>query len=988
VETETDTSKSQRRSLWSVVAVQSQNAFNDNLVKYVLIGLAISAASGTTIGDKIEYILSALLPIPFVLLAPVAGFFSDRYSKNRIIMVCVIVQVLVFGLITLAVLVKSIPLGILGFFLLSVQSTFFSPAKLGILKELVGSSRLTAVNGIMQTGTMLAILGGMYLGGIWFDDLLQKSGDPWKAALVPIGCIGLFSVVSILLSLRIEKTPDYSGMTFHKSIFWEHFTHLHELFKNRTLRLTALGIAFYWCIAYFLGLIFVSFGKELYPDVAKGGALSQTAGMTALVGIGLMVGSLLVSALSRRRTELGMVPLGGLGLALGLLGLGLSEPGNGWFNTFLVIVGFFSGFFLVPLSAHFQDQAADEQRGRMLSANALLNSLAGALVIMLGLLFSTLGLSPSTQVLFFVPLTMAATIYVAKLLPQNLIRFLVLSTLRTIYRIRPIADTRVPATGGTLMVANHLSYLDAFIISAACPRDVRFVIFDHYYSVKWMRPFLKLFGVVPISKTRAKDAIRVVADALKAGDLVCIFPEGQLTRTGCLNEIKKGFELMVRKSKAPVLPVYMDCLWGSIFTYERGRFFKKKPYHFPYHVQVNFGVPIPPEQATAPAVRAALTTLSAEAFGSRKELEQPLAKMVTCALSHSPWKPALIEYSGDRRTLSRATVLATAAALGEKWRDSIPGDRVGVLLPNSSTSSLIHLGLVFAGKTPVAIPLQNKSGRDNLKKTYEENGITTLVTSEKFQDILTDHYFPEDTRDMGKELRATSSSGLFWKAASAYLPFLGSIDHGGDSAPKGSVAYIASSDGGNRLVELSNRQLLACHLQLNDTNIYRERDVILSGRALASPGGLLFSLYYPLLKGIPLVMLPQKITPERVAEAIGTEKVSWTVDGQSYPLPDDFSPRVETHIISNGDALPAEGLPCLVETDTGALITVSMPDPSASTVTAQKQTGAKHGSYGRLLPGLAIETGDNLKITGASTGDKPAVIEGESDVDGFLFPMP
>ncbi|MGD1979745.1 MAG: MFS transporter, partial [Akkermansiaceae bacterium] len=258
-------------SLGAVLVVQTQNAFNDNFVKFVLMGLAMAVAAGSAIGENIEFILAALIPIPFILFAPVAGFVSDRFSKKDVIWGCLLLQLALFILITIAIVVRSVEVAVFGYFLLAVQSTLFSPAKQGILKDIVGSEKLGFANGLMSMLTMVGILGGMWLAGQWFDHLLAgynevSPDDPengWKAAFPPVIGAGIASIVALVIGRIVVKTPAHPQETFSRGIWIRHFKHLRYLFGIRVLRNTALLITAYWLVANFLGINFVQFAKEI-----------------------------------------------------------------------------------------------------------------------------------------------------------------------------------------------------------------------------------------------------------------------------------------------------------------------------------------------------------------------------------------------------------------------------------------------------------------------------------------------------------------------------------------------------------------------------------------------------------------------------------------------------------------------------------------------------------------------------------------------------
>lgn len=398
-------------SLGAVLFVQTQNAFNDNFVKMVLIGLGFAVAQGMIVfgvdlGAKIQFILGALIPIPFILGAPVAGWLSDRFSKKNVIIASLILQLAIFAMIWLAIVQRQVVPAIFGYFLLAVQSTLFSPAKQGILKEIVGSSRLALANGLMQMLTMIGILGGIVLGGWWFDRLLAELNDAngvildnaWQAAKWPIVWIGVGCIVPLLVSALIEKTPSHPGKKFEGAVFFRHFQHLRLLLHRPGLRGVALKIGLYWFVANFMALVFIAFGKEMFPDTQEGGAASASSVMLAFVGVGLLFGSSLVAFLSRDRIQLKLIPLGAAGMALGLLGVSVFDP-SGWsFKISIGVVGFASGFFIVPLTAWLQDLAPEDERGRIISASNLINAFMGVVAIVICNGLDSMGIPAAGQI--------------------------------------------------------------------------------------------------------------------------------------------------------------------------------------------------------------------------------------------------------------------------------------------------------------------------------------------------------------------------------------------------------------------------------------------------------------------------------------------------------------------------------------------------------------------------------------------------------------
>jgi len=388
-------------STWSVLAIQTQNAFNDNMVKFVLVGLALVVAKGTMIGNNIEIITSSIIPIPFVLLAPLAGYVADRFSKRSVMWVCLIAQTMIFAFIWFGLMAKDIRIALLGFVLLSIQSTFFSPAKLGVVKELVGSRKLGMVAGWMGMTSMLAILAGIAAGGKLFSKFYAESGDAWSVAAKLVLWVGLLSLLPLVLALIVKRTPSHPEVKFRLPLLWEHFVHLKSAMSIRAQRVTMLALAFFWFVCYLIGLFTINLGSELHPQDG-GKAAASASMMSAMMGVGLIVGSLVVSFISRRGIALWLVPIGACGLGLGVLLTALCPLGSTSFFGFFVVIGLFGGAFNVPLTAYLQDLPAAEKRGSVLAANNLLTSMAGLIAgaVVLGL--KNAGIATTTQMLVIV----------------------------------------------------------------------------------------------------------------------------------------------------------------------------------------------------------------------------------------------------------------------------------------------------------------------------------------------------------------------------------------------------------------------------------------------------------------------------------------------------------------------------------------------------------------------------------------------------------
>ena len=605
-------------SFWSLMGLQAQNAFNDKALQFTLVPLGAWVASGAKWGTTLPHLLGMLILLPFILLAPIAGWASDTFSKTRVIRLTAWMQLVVFAVVLYCFRMEFLPLAVACFFFLAVQSTILSPAKNGIIKELLGSSRLGFASGIMQMFTILAILAGQILIGIWFSARLEVSGSGWTAGLFPMVLICLGAIVTLVMAYSIQVVPARAKKPFYPALVVSHFQQLGQLLKSRPLRLSALGIAYFWAFGAVVQFITLQIAGELYPDGHPNFGRATSYMMLAASG-GIGVGSILGALINKHHIELGLNPLGGIIMTVSSLLLIVAEPESLFFYTALSAAGLGAAFFFVPINAFLQDECDPDQRGNILAGSALLNCLGMAGAVILQFVMMKMGWTPQTQFLLLALISVGATFYVMRLLPRAFVKMLVLSAMRAFYRIEKIHPGRMPEKGGILLTPNHISYLDALILTAASPRPVRFLMVSEYFGKPLVGKVAKLFDTVPISSKRAKDAIQVAAAAVQEGNVVCIFPEGELSRSGFMGEFKRGFELIARKADCLVQPVYLDGLWKSIFSAEGGKYFWKMPRAIPFGVRVAFGEARAAQDYQAGDVRRELNILAGEVYARRRE---------------------------------------------------------------------------------------------------------------------------------------------------------------------------------------------------------------------------------------------------------------------------------------------------------------------------------------------------------------------------------
>jgi len=636
---ETEPTRRQWVGFWCMILQQTQNAFSDKFAQFTLIplggavGFALLLPVGAGIEVDVPSAVGLLIALPMVLFAPVAGWVSDRFSKRDVMLGAAIVQSIVLAAICMAVVLKSMPLGLCGVFALAVQAAFFSPAKIGINKELVGSKHLGFAAGIQQMTAMLAILAGQIFAGWLFDHRFKGHGGgadvAWHVALNPLLLLAALSVPALATAWavpRVPRVPAQGRPKFTAKLVVSHFLNLADLWRDAPLRRASFGVAFFWGFAAFINLWSVKLAKAMTGGGEGNG--TQASVFMAVASLGMAGGFGCASYLLRKRIELGWVPVAGVAMTLTALALAFMTPGGWVFLITLGLLAFSGAVFLAPLSAWMQDRYPAAKRGELQSAVNLQDCVAGIIAVLVIGVFEYAGkalhISPAVdfrlEIAFIGVVCGLMTVSIIRLLPADFIRLIGGAVIRAIYRIRVVNGENLPAKGGTLLLPNHVTFADAFFISAACPRPVRFVMDEAFMKSRAIRIFVSIFDTMTIRRDQPLEAIRSMIRALKNGDLVCLFPEGQLTRTGTLCELRRGFELTAKKAGHPLVPMWCDGSWGSIFSFERGRFIRKRPHRQPYGMTIAFGPVIQPRDASLEVVRTGLLAASAEAVGKRFEL--------------------------------------------------------------------------------------------------------------------------------------------------------------------------------------------------------------------------------------------------------------------------------------------------------------------------------------------------------------------------------
>jgi len=689
------------RGFWALIVTQFQGAFSDNALKWLTI--SIITQLNLPQQDRLITIVATLFAVPFILFSMAGGFLADHYSKRRVVLGVKVFEIFVMSLALVSLAGRHLYLTIGCVFLMGVHSAIFGPSKYGLLPELLPEKKLSWGNGILEFGTFIAIIGGTVVGS-WFCTAF--AAQPGWAGVIFI----VLALVGLGTGLGITKVPAADPhRKFRPNFLGDLWTQVKQMRRDRPLWLALIGNTYFFGIAALIQLVIVIYAK----DVMGINNPTQTGYLQAATAIGIGLGCFLAGFLSAGKIETGLIPFGAIGLTVCAALLGRHAISFAGVAVNLAALGFFGGFYIVPISATLQHRPAREQKGGVLAAANLISFVGIALAsLVFGLLTDVLKLSPPEIFLVVSGLTLAATIYLLMLLPDALLRFVFWCATHSLYRIRIVGRDNIPAKGGALFVCNHVSWLDAILLIASTDRPVRFLMFKEIYERKWIHWGAKILGVIPVSSEQRPreilQSLQAASEAIRAGEVVCIFAEGEITRIGQLLPFRRGFEHIMKGVDAPIIPIALDGVLGSPGSFKGGKFVWRLPVRIPHPVTVSFGKPLPPT-ATPFEVRNAVQALLVDAWKYRRDRMLPLSRAFVRTCRKHPRRFAMADAQNPHVTFGSA--LARTVFLARRLRKVWAGqDMVGLLLPPGIPGALTNHAALLCGKVPVN-PNEWKNGR-------------------------------------------------------------------------------------------------------------------------------------------------------------------------------------------------------------------------------------------------------------------------------------
>ncbi|KRA16185.1 MFS transporter [Lysobacter sp. Root604] len=606
---------------------QAFGAFNDNVYRQAIIGLLFYLGVSDEQRTLYTNLAPALFILPYFLFSATAGQIAEKLEKHKLIRITTAMEIAIMSLAAVGFLTQSLPVLLVALFGTGLQSTLFGPVKYSILPSVLKPEELTGGNGLVEMGTSISILAGMIFGGLIFT--LAGTHGPVVAATAIVLLAITGNIVSRMIPRADAGEPD---LAINWNPLPESVKIMRMTRRQPAVRNAVLGVSWFW----FVGTVLTS-QLPGYAEDNLGGGPTLYIFALALFSIGTGVGSMLCERLSARTVEIGLVPLGAFGMtafmvdlyfartgAATVTGLDVAgfvgQPGAWRVMVDLVGIGVFAGFFVVPLFALIQSRSPKNELSRVIAGMNIQN--AGFIVsaAVLGVVVQRYLHWTIPQVFLGLAIANAlVAIWIFTLVPEFLMRFMSWVLVRALYRLRVKGVEQIPDEGAALVVCNHVSYMDALILSASIPRPVRFVMYYKIFNIPVMSWIFRTAKAIPIAGAREnpeimRRAFEEIEAALADGQIVGIFPEGALTKDGEIAKFKSGVEHILEKQPVPVIPMALRGMWTSMWSHRDSRMSRMRvPRRFRAQVEVVAAAPVDGAAASAEGLEAQVRALRGDA---------------------------------------------------------------------------------------------------------------------------------------------------------------------------------------------------------------------------------------------------------------------------------------------------------------------------------------------------------------------------------------
>jgi len=988
------------------------NAFTDLGHKIIIQNALFKFYEGTELRIYTA-IIQAMILLPFIMTFTPAGFLSDKFAKNRVIVFAAFIALPITAMITWCYYTGAFWLAFWLTFILALQSAFYSPAKYGYIRELVGKNKLTPANSAVQSVTIIAILSGTLVYTLFFESLFSNHFENMGDILQSVKYVGFLliggTLIEALLALRLplkRQTDTQLQFDFGKYLRMRSLRdNLKSAWTHQGIWLSIIGLSVFFAINQVLLATFGAHLKEVLGETDT----RVANGIMMLAGIGIIFGAIFAGKVSKNHIETGIIPLGALGICISLIILPFVTNLLSLAILFTVY-GFFGGLFIVPLNALIQYHAKEGEVGTILAANNFVQN--NFMLAFLGMTVALAYVQFSNQTTFFLlaTITLIGTLYTLIKLPQSFIRYIATGMLTRRYQVQVVGMKNIPSSGGVLLLGNHVSWLDWAMLQIASPRPIRFVIFRSFYEKWYLKWFLDLFGVIPIGRTGSKQALVQVRESLSQGEVVALFPEGHISHNGHLSIFRSGFERAVKDTQAVIVPFYLRGVWGSLYSYANRKYRYSTGKAGRRKITVGFGKPVS-SNASASEVKQAVLETSIHTWQEYIETLEPLPISFLRTAKAQTSQVCVIEANTE---LTYGRLLAATLVFARKLKPLMSQQQnIGILLPASSGGVIANLAVLFNGKT--VVNLNYTATISVVGLCMERADIKTVLTSKRFLSKLEGRgidlsplkeqanlVYLEDIK------QAIPKSALFFALLQAkFLPtvILKALyfKNSANLEDTAAILFSSGSEGVPKGVQLTHTNIMGNLKQITAVLNPNDDDVILNALPIFHAFGLTVTTFLPLIEGIPMVCQPDPTDAKTIGRLVAQYEVSillgtstflriYTRSRKIHPLMFQ-SVRI---VVAGAERLSTEVRHAFRDkfckdiyegygaTETTPVATVNIPDILLS-YSGDVQIGNKIGTVGLPLPGTTLKIVEPETLEDLPIGEAGLILIGGTQImKGYL----
>ena len=929
-------------------------------------------------------IVNAFILLPFIMLFSPAGYLSDKHPKPQVIRWTAFASIGATLLITLCYY-QGWFWGAFGLTLvLATQSAFYSPAKYGYIRELVGAENLAAANGMVQATTITAILMGTFVFSGAFEILLLNvetfTTNGIIGIIAPIGwALVVLATLQWLISFRLVLTDtERTDREFELERYFRLGylrSNLSLLQERRAILLSILGLATFWGISQVMLAAFPAFAKarlEINNTVIIQGIL-------ACAGVGIMTGSLIAGRISRNYIETGLIPVGALIITVVIAALPSLESAFTMALAFLA-VGIGGGFFIIPLSSLVQFNARASQLGTVLAGNNWVQNVTMLTFLVVTASFAYGGVDAIGLFYLLTLVALVGTGFTVHRQPQSLSRLIAVAMLRRRYTYQVLGFENLPQAGPLLLLGNHISRIDWALVQIACPRHLRFVMLRSQYDVWYLKPIYKLLRVIPVKSGQSKSSQELINRLLQEGEAVCLFPEGAISRNGQLGRFHAAYERIVEGvDNGVIVPFYLRGLWGSKFASDDDHLRDSRAPSIKRDLIIAFGKPLP-ITTRADQLKQKVFELSITGWEAYTRRLDPLPLAWLRSVKRNLSDVCTVDASGVK--LSRRRFAAATLAFGGAMKLDAEADNVGLLLPAANAAAIANMAVMLKGRS--AVNLNFSSPVSAVQAAIERAQIKQVFTSRQFETRLeakgidlqallagTEITYMEDIRENLPKWKL-----LFCLLQVSALParWLYAL-HGKRAGldDPAAILFSSGSEGQPKGVVLSHRNIQSNCKQISDVLNTRVDDVVMASLPPFHAFGLTVTLIMPLIEGIPIVCHPDPTDVLGIARSVARYRATILFGTATFLSLYARNRKIDPILLESLRYVVAgaEKLPLQVRrdfqlkfnkrifegygaTETTPVASVNVPD-AVDTEDWRIQVGQSEGSVGMPLPGTSFK---------------------------------